>query len=125
MKKFKLMFLLLMVNIFIFSGTALSAVYSTTYGDVYGLVDNDNLFVGTYDKYPGGLVYLEKEAGLYNGYWAQTSSKYRCSTPQTGRDEAPTYYWGRLVVNETATGLYGKWSYCDENPSKTWNATPK
>jgi hypothetical protein len=125
MKKLNIMVTLLAVNIFIFSGTATAAVYSTTYGDVYGLIDNDSLFVGTYDKYPDGVVYLEKKGGVYDGYWAQASSKYRCSSSQTGRNEAPTYYWGRLVVNETATGLYGKWSYCDESPSKTWNATPK
>ncbi|MBF0383129.1 MAG: hypothetical protein HQL69_19075 [Magnetococcales bacterium] len=124
-KKINIMFVLLMVNIFIFSGTANAAVYSTTYGDVYGLIDNDKLFVGTYDKYPDGLVYLEKQGGVYEGYWAQSSSKNRCANSQIGRNETPTFYWGRLVVNETANGLYGKWSYCDSNPSKTWNATPK
>ncbi|MEG3638255.1 hypothetical protein [Magnetococcus sp. PR-3] len=100
--------------------------YDTTYGVVYGSVDNSNQFTGTYDSYPSGFIHLKGNGqGYYAGYWAQSSSKYSCATQQAGRNQQMTSYWGRLEVQETAEGLLGKWSYCNAAPSEAWQAVPK
>ncbi|MBF0605009.1 MAG: hypothetical protein HQL07_15125 [Nitrospirae bacterium] len=102
-------------------------VYRTTYGDVISKVDNEDGFLGYYDSYPKGFIYLENHGdGNYLGYWAQASSEQRCSYARRGRGYSMTPFWGRLEVQADGTGTFaGKWSYCDKNPSQPWDGRLK
>lgn len=61
-------------------------------------------------------------AAQFDGYWLDTSSRYKCNSERGG-----TFYWGRIrwVMSPNGKELVGGSSYCDADPSSgtNWNAT--
>ena len=127
MKSVKLFILALMCSLLVATESQAKDVWKTTYGDLVGKHDDQLGFMGIYDSYPSGYVYLEHQGnGKYIGYWSQTSSEKKCRTGKRGRGYSMTAYWGRLEVQANKKGgFHGKWSYCNGRPSDTWSGTPK
>ena len=74
-------------------------------------------FDGTYENDNGRINGVLKD-GVWNGYWGEDGSNQECPTAQLG-----TKFWGRIAFtfNADRTHFDGKWSYCDEDPSKGWS----
>ena len=52
-----------------------------------------------------------------SGFWVQEVSQKRCASMKLG-----SYYWGRLQFDyDFLDSFVGKWSYCADPLSKTWN----
>jgi len=94
--------------------------FSTTRGDISPLIDDGTKFVGTYNDAQYGYINLKNKGDAFIGYWTQKYSETKCNTPKIGRNGIPTYYWGRVIVRETNSGVSGLWSYCTGSPDKKW-----
>ncbi|WP_456322146.1 hypothetical protein [Hydrogenimonas sp.] len=70
---------------------------------------------GSYD-YKNGKIYGTLIGNVLNGYWVQSSSGQRCSTPKYG-----SYYWGGVRFVYKNGKLVGKWGYCDKKLSAPWS----
>ena len=69
---------------------------------------------GTYGL-KNGKIYGTFTGNVLNGYWVQSSSGQKCSTPKYG-----SYYWGRVRFEYKNGKLEGYWSYCGAKPSGSW-----
>ncbi len=56
----------------------------------------------------------------FDGFWIEDMAGVKCGYPRNGR-----FYWGKLRFDVQGNHFTGKWGYCDENPSKSWDGTKK
>ena len=56
----------------------------------------------------------------FDGFWIEDMAGVKCDYPRNGR-----FYWGKLRFDVQGNRFTGKWGYCDESPSKSWNGTKK
>ncbi|MGF1576959.1 MAG: hypothetical protein ACFCU9_13685 [Cyanophyceae cyanobacterium] len=55
---------------------------------------------------------------VLEGYWSEDGSAQRCDTPINGR-----YHWGRIRFVFNGDAFEGVWSYCGEEPTRSWTGT--
>ncbi|NJL99173.1 MAG: hypothetical protein HC924_10360 [Synechococcaceae cyanobacterium SM2_3_2] len=55
---------------------------------------------------------------VWEGFWSEDGSAQRCDTPINGR-----YHWGRIRFVFDGNAFQGTWSYCGEEPTRSWTGT--
>lgn len=93
-----------------------AGVYDSSEG-VLTLKQSADRITGRYTKDNGELTGLMFD-NIFEGFWIEDGSDRRCSTPKNGR-----YHWGRVTLVFTGNGFSGRWSHCDDTPSRAWTAT--
>jgi hypothetical protein len=75
---------------------------------------------GSYPSYDGGRVIGVMADMVFTGHWLQNESSQSCGQVRDG-----TAYWGRLILtfDNEGTAFAGRWSYCDAEPSGTWDGS--
>ena len=58
------------------------------------------------------------DGNVLSGYWIENGSAQECDSQMDS-----SAYWGRIefTFNEDFTEFTGLWSYCNEEPTQTWN----
>ncbi|MEC3862884.1 hypothetical protein VK792_16440 [Mesobacterium sp. TK19101] len=90
--------------------------WDTNWGDTWVLTGGPG-YIGTYTD-DNGRFWLQFTDHVFEGYWAEDSSDYRCDYPVMG-----SYYWGRLELANSSRfpGIQMAWGYCDwGNLDKAW-----
>ncbi|MEK7660678.1 MAG: hypothetical protein AAB680_01395 [Pseudomonadota bacterium] len=91
-------------------------IWNTSEGRLSAGVQGSN-FSGTYSN-DNGRISGTVNSNVVDGYWGEDSSGKRCSVQRLG-----TFYWGRIRWSFNNTGFSGRYSYCDDQFSGTWNGT--
>ncbi|KAF0186011.1 MAG: hypothetical protein FD163_679 [Hyphomonadaceae bacterium] len=93
-----------------------SHVWTTSEGRLTAGVQG-SIFSGTYSN-DNGRISGTVNSNVVDGYWGEDSSGKRCSVQRLG-----TFYWGRIRWTFNNTGFSGRYGYCDDQFSGTWNGT--
>lgn len=99
-----------------FAQTSQTSVWTSSEGRLTLHYDGRN-FNGNYDN-DGGRVSGTRKENILEGYWGEDSSGTRCSTERLN-----TYYWGKIRWEFNGNSFSGKYSYCDNDWSGSWNGT--
>lgn len=102
------------------ASTARGAVYETIdWGDLTVTEWGPSTFAASY-VHDGGRITGRRSGNRIDGVWVQPRSAQRCDTPRNG-----SYFHGRMTFtfNAALDAFEGLWSYCDAEPSETWNGT--
>ena len=93
-----------------------SGRWSTDYGLMH-LRQRDDDVRGRYD-FNGGRLRGQVEDRDLSGVWVQDTSDRRCDEERMGSP-----YWGRVEfhMSRDRDRFWGRWGYCNENPSRSWN----
>jgi len=105
-------------------------VWNSNYGKVVYQSDRNKTAVWTY---PGGTIFIEGLAGvtsnrgIYHGYWVGKSN-VKCDTAREDISSKLSSTWGRFSIRFTEpnfpTSWEAQWSYCEGEPTFSWNGTP-
>jgi hypothetical protein len=105
-------------------------VWNTNYGRVIYQSDRGKTAIWTY---PAGSIFIEGLAGvtsnrgIYHGYWVGKSD-IKCDTSREDSYGRLSKTWGRFSIRFNVpnfpTPWEAKWSYCEGEPSFSWNGTP-
>lgn len=106
-------------------------VWNSNYGRVVYQADRGKTAVWTY---PGGTIFIEglagvapSDRGIYYGYWVGKSN-VKCDTGREDGSGKLSKTWGRFLIRFTVpnfpTPWQARWSYCEREPTFSWNATP-
>lgn len=100
----------------------ISSVWQGTWNTSEGvmtLTQSGNTVQGTYTQ-DNGRIQGQLTGNTLNGYWIENGSARRCDRPIDG-----SYHWGRIsyTINSNGSAFNGLWSYCDAQPSSSWNGS--
>jgi hypothetical protein len=87
-------------------------VWQSDYGEItFGMTSS------TYTNDSGRMFY-EINGNVLSGFWVEGSSAQGCGSEMDG-----SVYWGRIefTFNDDFTEFTGLWSYCDAEPTQSWN----
>jgi hypothetical protein len=105
-------------------------VWNSDYGKVVYQSDRGKTAIWTY---PTGAIFIEGLAGvfsnrgIYHGYWVGKSD-VKCDTARENASGKLSNTWGRFSIHFTVPNFpmpwEAKWSYCEAEPTFSWNGTP-
>ncbi len=105
-------------------------VWNSNYGRVVYQSDCGKTAVWTY---PQGTIFIEGLAGvfsnrgIYHGYWVGKSD-IKCDTAREDGSGKLSNNWGRFSIHFTVPNFpmpwEAKWSYCESEPTFSWNGKP-
>ena len=97
---------------------AQAQIYANCKGPQWGVMKFANNSSGLIATYQGGSGKIYGTAGnaRISGYWVEPSSGQKCASKKQG-----SFYWGRYHGSVSRGGIKGKWGYCTEPASMTWN----
>ncbi|WP_375495737.1 hypothetical protein [uncultured Nostoc sp.] len=105
-------------------------VWNSSYGRVVYQSERDKTAIWTY---PGGTIFIEGLAGItsnrgiYHGYWVGKSN-VKCDTSREDGSGKLSNTWGRFSIRfqvpNFPTPWEARWSYCEGEPTFSWNGTP-
>lgn len=93
-----------------------NSIWKSDEGRLHLTVNKTN-FSGKYEN-DNGRVSGTRNNNILEGYWGEDSSGTRCSTERLN-----TYYWGKIRWVFSGNAFSGKYSYCDNDWSGSWNGT--
>lgn len=105
-------------------------VWNSSYGRVVYQSERGKTAIWTY---PGGTIFIEGLAGItsnrgiYHGYWVGKSN-VKCDTSREDGSGKLSNIWGRFSIRfqvpNFPTPWEARWSYCEGEPTFSWNGTP-
>ena len=121
--------------VFVLAATPFSAiadeVWHSNYGRVVYQSDRGKTAIWTY---PAGSIFIEGLAGvvsnrgMYHGYWVGKSD-VKCDTAREDGSGKLSNTWGRFSIRFTVPNFpmpwEARWSYCEAEPTFSWNGTPQ
>jgi hypothetical protein len=105
-------------------------VWNSNYGRVVYQSDRNKTAIWTYPKgsiFIEGLAGVTSNRGQYHGYWVGKSN-IKCDTSREDSSGKLSNTWGRFSIRFTVPNFpmpwEAKWSYCEGEPTFSWNGTP-
>jgi hypothetical protein len=105
-------------------------VWNSSYGRVVYQSERGKTAIWTY---PAGTIFIEGLAGItsnrgiYHGYWVGKSN-VKCDTSREDGSGKLSNTWGRFSIRfqvpNFPTPWEARWSYCEGEPTFSWNGTP-
>lgn len=105
-------------------------VWNSNYGKVVYQSDRGKTAIWSY---PAGAIFIEGLAGVFNnrgvyhGYWVGKSN-VKCDTGREDSSGKLSNTWGRFSIRFTVPNFpmpwEAKWSYCEAEPTFSWNGNP-
>lgn len=105
-----------------FSGPSTSiidGVWSTTEAGDVTFRQTGNQLAGRYVM-DNGEITGTFNGKTFDGFWIEDMAGVKCGYPRNGR-----FYWGKFRFDVQGNHFTGKWGYCDESLSKSWDGTKK
>lgn len=96
----------------------IEGTWGSTEGDIR-FRQQGNRVSGRYTNDNGEIVGSLANNTL-RGYWIEDHSSRRCSTSKNGR-----YHWGTIELKFEGDRFAGRWGYCNDPPSQSWNGQRK
>ena len=96
-------------------GSNWQGLWNTSEGKM-NLSQIGNNVTGVYNQ-DNGKIQGTVADNVLNGYWIESSSARKCSTPKLN-----SFHWGRISwqLSSNQQNFTGKWSYCDDAPDAGW-----
>ncbi|MHC5935769.1 hypothetical protein [Nostoc sp.] len=128
----KLQQLVIVSAVFVLAATPSIAdeVWNSDYGRVVYESDRGKSAIWTY---PSGTIFIEGLAGItsnrgiYHGYWVGKSN-VKCDTSREDGSGKLSNTWGRFSIRFKVPNFpmpwEARWSYCESEPTFSWNGTP-